>query len=135
MKKLCLIAMLLAAGFGAVAQTDKTPTREASDDAVFMVVETDPEFNGGMEGLYEWMSSNVEYPQEAKEKNIQGVVYVTFVIEKDGSVSGVRVVRSPDPMLSAEAERVVKTMPKWKPGMQRNKKVRVQYTLPINFKL
>ena len=127
--------MLVAASFAAAAQSEKATSIESSEDAVFIVVETNPEFPNGLEGLYQYLASNINYPSEAKAKNIEGKVYVTFVIEKDGSVSNVKTLRSPDPMLTAEAERVVRAMPKWKPGMQRGKKVRVQYTLPINFKL
>lgn len=77
----------------------------------------------------------VKYPMIAQENNIQGKVFVQFVIEKDGSVSDVKVARSVDPSLDKEAIRVVKAMPKWKPGKQRGKPVRVSYTVPINFQL
>lgn len=135
MKKICLMLMLAALGFAAAAQTDNTPTREASSDEVYTIVEQDPEFPGGMEGLYRYLASNIQYPNEAKSKNVEGKVFVTFVIERDGTVTDVKTLRTPHPTLALEAERVVRAMPKWKPGKSRGKAVRVQYTLPINFKL
>ena len=135
MKKICLMLMLALLGFGAAAQSEVTPAATADEDEVFVIVEQNPEFPGGMEGLYRYLATNINYPDEAKAKNIEGRVLVSFVIERDGSVSNVRAVRSPDEMLGREAERVVKAMPKWKPGKQQGKAVRVQYNLPINFKL
>ena len=100
---------------------------------IFQVVEDMPQFPGG--SVQKWISKNVKYPMIAQENNIQGKVFVQFVIEKEGSVSDVKVARSVDPSLDKEAIRVVKAMPKWKPGKQRGKPVRVSYTVPINFQL
>ena len=100
---------------------------------IFQVVEDMPQFPGG--SVQKWITKNVKYPMIAQENNIQGKVFVQFVIEKDGSVSDVKVARSVDPSLDKEAIRVVKAMPKWKPGKQRGKPVRVSYTVPINFQL
>ena len=100
---------------------------------IFQVVEDMPQFPGG--SVQKWIAKNVKYPMIAQENNIQGKVFVQFVIEKDGSVSDVKVARSVDPSLDKEAIRVVKAMPKWKPGKQRGKPVRVSYTVPINFQL
>ena len=100
---------------------------------IFQVVEDMPQFPGG--SVQKWSAKNVKYPMIAQENNIQGKVFVQFVIEKDGSVSDVKVARSVDPSLDKEAIRVVKAMPKWKPGKQRGKPVRVSYTVPINFQL
>lgn len=100
---------------------------------IFQVVEDMPQFPGG--SVQKWIAKNVQYPMIAQENNIQGKVFVQFVIEKDGSVSDVKVARSVDPSLDKEAIRVVKAMPKWKPGKQRGKPVRVSYTVPINFQL
>ena len=135
MKKLIFILLATVATLGATAQTDRTETKADADEGVYTLVEHDPEFNGGMEGLYQYLAANIKYPADAKAEKVQGRVYVSFVIEKDGSVSNVKIVRSPDERLSREAERVVKAMPKWKPGRQSGKKVRVSYTLPINFQL
>ena len=100
---------------------------------IFQVVEDMPQFPGG--SVQKWIAKNVKYPMIAQENNIQGKVFVQFVIEKDGSVSDVKVARSVDTFLDKEAIRVVKAMPKWKPGKQRGKPVRVSYTVPINFQL
>ena len=100
---------------------------------IFQVVEDMPQFPGG--SVQKWIAKNVKYTMIAQENNIQGKVFVQFVIEKDGSVSDVKVARSVDPSLDKEAIRVVKAMPKWKPGKQRGKPVRVSYTVPINFQL
>ena len=106
---------------------------EYSDEAeVFAVVEDMPKFPGNVQ---QWISKNIKYPMIAQENNIQGRVFVQFVIERDGSVTDVKVARSVDPSLDKEAIRVVKAMPKWTPGKQRNKPVRVSYTVPINFQL
>ena len=100
---------------------------------IFVVVEDMPRFPGG--DVQAWLSKHVKYPIIAQENNIQGRVVVQFVIEKDGSITDVRVIRAVDPSLDKEAVRVIQTMPKWIPGKQRGKAVRVSYTVPINFKL
>ncbi len=108
---------------------------EDEEEPVFVVVENDPEFPGGMEALYAFISNNVKYPKQALENGIQGKVYVTFVVEVDGSISNIKVLRDIGGGCGAEAVRVVKLMPKWKPGTQRGKAVRVQFNLPVEFKL
>lgn len=104
----------------------------SGEEEVFAIVEDMPAFPGD---LNKWLSKNVKYPAIAQENGIQGKVYVKFVIERDGSVTGVEVQRGVDASLDKEAIRVIKSMPKWKPGKQRNKAVRVSYTVPINFRL
>jgi protein TonB len=108
---------------------------EEKDEQIFVVVEDMPEFPGGELALRKWIASHIEYPVIAAENGIQGKVYVTFVVDKDGSVSNARITRGVDPSLDQEALRVVNSLPKWKPGMQRGKPVRVSYTVPINFQL
>ena len=105
------------------------------NDTVYQVVEQMPEFPGGVEALMKYISENVKYPQEAKDKNISGRVVLGFVIEKDGSVNEVKVLRGIGGGCDDEAVRVIKTMPKWKPGRQKGEPVRVFYQIPINFKL
>lgn len=100
---------------------------------IFVVVEDMPMFPGG--NVQKWIAKNVKYPVLAMENGIQGKVYIQFVIEKDGAITDVKVIRGVDASLDKEAVRVVKSMPKWKPGKQRGKPVRVSYTLPINFQL
>ena len=136
MKRIIILTVALLAGFGAAAQT---PTGKATlgGTEVYTVVEQDPEFDGGMDALAPWLGSHVNYPDEARQKQLEGTVFVTFVVETDGSISNVRVMNHRDEMVSLEEEavRVVRAMPKWKPGKQRGKKVRVQFTLPIQFQL
>lgn len=110
---------------------------EEDDEEVFQFfqLEEKPEFPGGNAALLAYLQKNTHYPQIAKENDIQGTVYVGFVIDKDGSVSDVKILRSVDPYLDEEALRVVRSMPKWKPGKQRGKPVRVQYQVPIKFVL
>lgn len=106
---------------------------DTGDTEVFVVVEDMPSFPGG--NVQKWIAKNVKYPVLAMENGIQGKVYIQFVIERDGSITDVKVLRGVDASLDKEAVRVVKAMPKWKPGKQRGKPVRVSYTLPINFQL
>ena len=108
---------------------------EESDDEFFMVVENMPEFPGGDLGLMKYIQRNVKYPPIAKEYNITGKVYVSFIVDKTGTVTNVKIVRGVDKNLDAEALRVVKSLPKYKPGKQRGKAVRVMFTIPINFTL
>ena len=108
---------------------------EEEEQTIFQVVENDPEFPGGVEAMYKFLAQNIKYPQLARENNITGRVYVTFVVEKDGSVSNCKVLRDIGGGCGQEAIRVVKSMPKWTPGKQRGKAVRVQYNLPVNFSL
>ena len=102
---------------------------------IFTVVENEPEFPGGMEALYKYLAQNIKYPQLARDNGITGKVYVTFVVERDGSIANPKVLRDIGGGCGAEAIRVVKAMPKWTPGKQRGKAVRVQFNLPVNFNL
>jgi len=113
--------------------TPEPPKQE--DNKVFDVVEQMPSFPGGSGALMQWLGSNMKYPVIAAENGVQGRVVVRFVVERDGSVTDVKVVRSVDPSLDKEAIRVVKAMPKWIPGKQNGSAVRVNYTLPVTFKL
>ena len=102
---------------------------------VFFIVEDMPEFPGGDLALRKYIANAVKYPVIAQENGIQGKVYVTFVVGKDGSINNAQVARGVDPSLDKEALRVVNSLPKWKPGKQRGKPVNVSYTVPINFVL
>ena len=113
---------------------DKSKSK-ASNDELFMVVEEQPEFPGGTAAMMQFLSENVKYPNIAQENGIQGRVIVNFVVEKDGSISDIQVVRGVDPALDVEAMRVIGTMPKWNPGKQRGQEVRVRFTLPLEFRL
>ena len=102
---------------------------------VFDVVEQMPSFKGGDAALMEWLSKNIKYPVVAEENGIQGRVVATFVVERDGSITDVKIVKSVDPSLDKEAVRVLKAMPKWIPGKQNGQAVRVKYTVPVTFRL
>jgi TonB family protein len=108
---------------------------EEDDEEFFMVVENMPEFPGGDLGLMKFIQKNVRYPAIAKEYNITGKVYVSFIVDKQGNVTNVKIVRGVDKNLDSEALRVVSSLPKYKPGKQRGKPVRVMFTIPINFTL
>lgn len=111
------------------------PTDSVAKDEVFMVAEQMPEFPGGMKEMLKFLQENMKYPENAMKNNVQGRVIVQFVVEKDGTPTEFKVARSVDPDLDAEALRVLQTMPKWKPGMQRGEVVRVKFTVPVSFKL
>ena len=108
---------------------------EESEQQIFTVVETMPEFPGGMGALMQYLAKSIKYPVIAQENGIQGRVTCTFVINKDGSIVDAQVLRGIDPSLDKEALRVINAMPKWSPGKQRGKPVRVKYTVPVTFRL
>lgn len=109
---------------------------ELADDQPFVKVEVMPSFMGGdLLTFRKWVQDRLKYPQLAQENNISGRVLTMFVIERDGSLTNIQVLQSPDRSLSDEAVRVLKTSPKWTPGKQRNQAVRVKYTLPIDFRI
>ena len=101
----------------------------------YLMVEAEPEFPGGMEALMKYLSENIKYPEQAKKENIQGKVYMRFVVERDGSIVDAEILRGIGGGCDEEALRVVNAMPKWEPGKQKGTPVRVQYNLPIVFKL
>jgi len=105
------------------------------EEEIFQVVENMPEFPGGMAELMKYLQKNIKYPTISQENGVQGRVIVQFVVNRDGSIVDPVVLRSVDPYLDKEALRVVKSMPKWKPGEQRGKPVRVKFTLPVQFRL
>lgn len=111
------------------------PVADKQNDPVFQVVEKMPEFPGGQQAMFKYLAENVKYPKVAQEKGIQGRVICQFIVGKEGKVRDVKVIRSVDPELDAEAIRVIRVMPVWTPGEQRGKKVSVQFVLPISFKL
>ena len=108
---------------------------EGGDNRVFEVVEKQASFPGGNEACYAWLAKQIRYPAVAQEQGIQGRVFVQFVVNTDGSITEVKAVRSPDPSLSEEAERVVKSMPRWNPATQKGQPVRSRLNLPIMFRL
>ena len=153
MKKELLFAALasvslLLAGCNANPQQTETAAPDASDtatetaapaptptDSVYEVAEVMPEFPGGTQALFKFISENLEYPQHAIDGQIEGRVVVQFVVDKTGKVGNIQVVRSIDKLLDQAAIDVVRALPAWKPGRQNGKPVNVRYTLPIVFKL
>ena len=112
---------------------EEEPEEEVVEEEIFTIVENMPEFPGGTTALFKYLGKNIKYPAMAKDAGIKGKVYVTFVVDRDGSIADVKVLRGIGGGCDEEAVRVVKSMPKWAPGKQRGKAVRVQYNLPINF--
>ena len=108
---------------------------EVEEQQIFQVVEEMPEIPGGMAECLKFLAKNIKYPTIAQENGVQGRVIVQFVVNRDGSIVDPVVMRSVDPYLDKEALRVIMMMPKWKPGKQRGKAVRVKYTVPVTFKL
>ncbi len=112
------------------------PVVEVDDDErIYEVVEENAQFPGGEEACMKWLAEHLKYPSICQEQGVQGRVFVSFVVNKDGSIVDVEIKRSPDPNLSKEAERVVKSMPKWKPARQGNRTVRSRFNLPVMFRL
>lgn len=131
MKKLLFILMLC---FTALATAGAQQT-EKPCDKVYDIVEVMPQFPGGQGELMKFLRNNVKYPAEAQKKKIEGRVIVTFVVNQKGRITNPTVERSAHPLLDAEALRVIKRMPKWKPGRMNGEPVNVKYRLPITFKL
>ena len=131
------IALLLASNISCTSATENSTSTEAqvAEDHVFEIVEEPAEFPGGMAACLMWINDNLNYPTFASENDIQGRVYVSFVVRKDGSITDVKIARGVDPHLDKEALRVVSKMPKWKPGKQNGKEVNLKVTVPVNFKL
>ena len=127
---LSVLAILLMVNTNAMAQNKKT-----ANDKVLEKAEVMPEYPGGDQAMMDFVAKNVQYPQEARDKEISGRVLVSFVIEKDGSIADVKVVKGIGGGCDEEAVRVVKAMPKWKPGKDKGKPLRVSYMMPFTFKL
>lgn len=135
MKRVLFILALLFTYVMVNAQNNTGSKEKTSNEKIYDVVEMPPSFPGGQAALLAWIASHVNYPQKAMESRIEGRVIVGFVIECDGSVSQAKIIRSVDPLLDDEAIRVVMGMPKWTPGRQNGKNVRVKYNVPVNFRL
>lgn len=117
----------------AIAQPD--PPKQEEENKIFDIVEQPPSFPGGNSALMEYLGKNVKYPVVAQENGVQGRVTVVFVVERDGSVTDVKVAKSVDPSLDREAARVVASMPRWIPGKQNGSAVRVKFNVPVSFRL
>ena len=127
--KVALMMLVLLFSFTtSTAQTKK-------NDMEYCIVEMMPQYPGGLAAMLKYIRENIKYPEQAMKERIQGRVTVSFIIEKDGSISDVKAVRSVHPLLDKEAVRVVESMPKWSPGKHNGKPVRVRFNLPVMFKL
>ena len=127
--------MWLAVATGDLQVIDEVYVDEGEESAAFVVVDEEPQYPGGMDALYAFLKENIRYPQQARDNGITGKVYVTFVVEKDGSISNPRLLRDIGGGCGAEAIRVVRMMPRWIPGKLRGETVRVQFNLPVKFTL
>ena len=128
LKVALMMLVLLFSFMTSTAQTKK-------NDMVFDVVEVMPQFPGGQIAMLQYIMKNIKYPEQAMKEGIQGRVTVRFIVEKDGSISDVKPILSVHPLLNKEAVRVVESMPKWTPGKQNGKPVRVRFNVPVMFKL
>ena len=128
LKVALMMLVLLFSFMTSTAQTKK-------NNMVFDIVEVMPQYPGGQIAMLKYFMENIKYPEQAMKKGIQGRVAVSFIVEKDGSISDVKPVLSVHPLLNKEAVRVVKSMPKWSPGKQNGKPVRVRFNVPVMFKL
>ena len=128
LKVALMMLVLLFSFMTSTAQTKK-------NNMVFDVVEVMPQFPGGQIAMLKYIMENIKYPEQAMKEGIQGRVTVRFIVEKDGSISNVKPVLSVHPLLDKEAVRVVESMPKWSPGKQNGKPVRVRFNVPVMFKL
>ena len=133
MKK--ILTILIALSLYQFSYAMDFPPDSVKKEMVYDMPEQMPQFPGGADAMEQFIATNLKYPQAAIDKKIQGKVYVQFIIEKDGTISEVKVRRGVHPLLDNEAMRVIKMMPNWKPGSMRGKTVRVRYTLPITFSL
>jgi|GEM_PF-1998433 tonB family C-terminal domain len=129
--------LLLAAVGLCTAQTgaQNNDSTKVDESQIFEVAEKNPRFPGGDEALIQWIAQNIQYPATCQEQNIQGRVFASFIVEKDGSITNAKILRSPHPDLSAETLRLIEAMPRWTPGMQGGQLVRVNFSLPILFRL
>ena len=128
LKVALMMLVLLFSFMTSTAQTKK-------NDMLFSVVEVMPQYPGGQIAMLKYLMENIKYPEQAMKEGIQGRVTVRFIVEKDGSISDVRPILSVHPLLNKEAVRVVESMPKWTPGKQNGKPVRVRFNVPVMFKL
>ena len=133
MKK--FIIMALMAVFGLITVSAQKTVVAKKNQKVFDIVEQMPEYPGGQAALFEYLSKNIKYPADAEKKKVEGKVFVTFVVDTDGKITDVSLLRKVFPSLDAEAIRVISAMPNWIPGRQKGQAVRVKYTVPIMFRL
>lgn len=135
MKKFIIMVLTVLFGLTNVSAQKTVVAKKAVTKQVFSVVDQMPEFPGGQAALFEFLMKNVKYPADAKDKKIEGRVLVKFVVDTDGSITDIGLLKKTYPSLDTEAIRVIKAMPKWIPGRQNGKVVKVHYSVPITFRL
>lgn len=117
------------------AVKDSVESKIVDEARIFEVNEQNPAFPGGDEAYLAFLAKNIKYPETSRNNGAQGTVYAAFIVEKDGSITDIEILESPDSAISKEVERVLKLMPRWKPGMQGGKPVRVKYSVPVRFQI
>ena len=137
-----LFVLMLTLSSASIAKNEAVISSEKAallpqqkDTRIFTAVEHAPDFPGGVDKFYKFLQQNIKYPAEARNKKVEGKVFVSFIVEKDGALSNLKIIRDLGAGCGNEALRVMKLSPKWNPGVQNGHKVRVQYTLPIAFTL
>lgn len=135
MKKFLLLLPFICFAISLKAQNTVTIDSAAKKGQVFTAVEVQPEFPGGEAAFGRFLAQNIRYPDVDRKNNVQGKVFVQFVVDRDGSLSDIRILRAPSKTIADETIRVFQLCPNWIPGIQNSKPVRVQYTVPVNFSL
>lgn len=136
MRKRCIFFLaFVAMAVTLSAQESKTASAQTDSSRIFVDYEENAQFPGGDMACKKWIQEHIKYPEGCRADSIQGRVNVSFIVERDGSIDSIKVVRSPDPALSEEAVRLVSEMPRWKPARYCNKTIRQRYFLPIIFRL
>jgi protein TonB len=130
----CLLFLGLL--YNSIAQTDTNRHAETQEDELFVITEEKPVFPGGDAALYQFLQDNLRYPEDARKEKVEGRVIVEFIVEKDGSLTNIKIIREhPHQSFNDEAIRIIESMPQWKPAKQRGTAVRFKYIQPINFRL
>ena len=132
MKNTNLVILLFTLTFGSYQAQASNLVQK---DTVYTIVDVEPQFKGGEKKMAKFIQDKVVYPQKALDEKAQGVVYIQFIVEKDGAVSNIKIVKGANIALNEEAERIISEMPNWTPGLKNNEAVRTYFVLPINFKL
>ena len=135
MKKIACMLLVALLSTTTITAQKTVVSKKQSKEVVFDTVDQMPEFPGGLDSLMSFLTSTIKYPKEAMDKKIEGRVMVKFIVEKDGQVSTPQVLKSVCPAVDEEALRVIRCMPRWKPGKQNGKEVRVFFTLPVTFRM
>lgn len=134
-RKMFLLSLMAVFGLMAINAQKTVVSKQTTQDEIFLKVDEMPSFPSNGNGINIYLASNMRYPKDAEKQGIEGRVVVTFVVEKDGSITNVEIIRNAHPSLDKEAKRIIEGMPNWNPGKIDGKPVRTKFTLPITFKL